>query len=119
MISEAEVLAGLDFLERHAPGRMKEAVAVAHRACLVIREDTKIDELRARPANDLELSVRSANALAHLGLKTVRAVEEFAWLPDAVILERGKKLYFGKKCVKEVRECLTNIGLGRRNGAPA
>jgi len=119
MMTKEEVLAGLAFIEKYAPEQMRGAIRVARSACEVVRAEIDLDEVRKRPADDLELSVRTAVALAHLGLKTVGAVEEFAALSDEVILARGKKVYFGKKSIKEMREVLGNIGLGRRNGAPS
>lgn len=119
MMTKEEVLTGLAFLEKYAPEKMRGALRMAKGACEAIGVEIDIDELRKRPVDDLELSVRTAVALAHLGLKTVRDVEEFVWLPDDVILARSKKVEFRKKGIKEVRALMTNIGLGRRDARPS
>lgn len=119
MISEAEVLAGLAFLEIHAPESMRGAVRMARGACESIRAAEKLAELRLRPADDLELSIRSLNGLATVGVKTVGDAEAFVALSDEEIRARDPKRYLGKKSLREIRALLKNIGLGRRDGRPA
>ena len=111
MISIDETLAGLAFLEAHAPQACRPAITMARGACLVVAQDAAVMRLRARSCDDLELSVRALNAIGHLGCKTIGDVEALARLPDDVVLARGKTVYFGKKCLREVREVLKNIGL--------
>lgn len=117
MISAAEVLAGLTFLEAHAPDAMRGAIHVARGACEQVHAVAKLDEFRRSSAEGLELSIRSAVALAHLGLKTVGDVEEFAALPDEVVFARGKKVSLGKKSLKEIRALMATLGLGRRQAS--
>ncbi len=114
MISLEETIAGLAFLERHAPDECKSAIALARGACLHTGKLAALEELRARPYDDLELSVRALNGLGHIGCKTIRDVEELVALPDDVVFLRGKKVYFGKKCLRETREVLKRLGLEAR-----
>lgn len=69
------------------------------------------DEIRLQRADDLELSVRSLNAMQRLGLQTVADVEGFITQSDDVVLKAGQPHGFQKKCMREVREALKNIGL--------
>jgi hypothetical protein len=110
-MTEDEMFAGLKFLLRYAPREYLAALEAAIEACRTVQSSSAIDRLRADSVDALDLSVRSANALEGMGLKTVSAVEAFAALPDVVVLERGKKNYFSKKCLKEVREALADVGL--------
>ena len=119
MIDDSEVFAGLAFLERYARPEFQPALRMAAQALSVVRAKHQLDAVRARDAADLELSVRSLAALSHMGLKTVADVETFVSKPDATVFEFGKRHYFGKKCLREVREVLKNIGLPeRRNAVP-
>lgn len=120
MMTAKEVLSGLVFLAKYAPAQMHGPLQLARAACEKALDDMTLDEIRDRPADDLEVSVACAASLGHLGLKTVRDVEEFVKLPDDVILTRGKKVYFGKKRIKEVRNVLKEIGLfvARREARP-
>jgi DNA-directed RNA polymerase alpha subunit len=119
MIDDSEVLAGLAFLERYARPEFQPALRMATQALSVVRAKQQLDAVRARDAADLELSVRSLAALLNMGLKTVADVETFVGKPDAVALEFGKRHHFGKKCLREVREALKDIGLPeRRNAVP-
>ncbi len=114
MMDDSEVLAGLSFLERHAPPEFGPALRMAAGACLQIHAQRIAEALRGRSAEELELSGPTLSALGHLGLKTVKDVEDFVGLPEHVILERGKKVWFGKKSIKEVRDLLKQIGLEAR-----
>lgn len=113
MISDAELLAGLAFLKIHAHPAYHAALHMAEGACMAVRADRERDDLRTRAAEDLELSVRAANALLHLGIKTVGDLERFV---DKVDLSSPalKRAYFGKRVLKECREVLKNIGLESR-----
>jgi hypothetical protein len=117
MMLEDEVFAGLRFLSRHAPPEYRPAIEMALSACRVVKDACALDKLRARPAADLEISVRAGNALAHLNLETIGDVEKFMNLDEDVILERGKHFQFRKKCLKEVRLLLKSIGLEPRRNA--
>ncbi len=111
MISDDELMAGLKFLSRHAPHEYHTSLEQAIVACFAIRDLGALDKLRARPVDDLELSVRSLNALMHMGLVTIGDVETLMAKDDDVILTRGKRHYFSKKCLKEVRLLLKSIDL--------
>jgi hypothetical protein len=111
MISDAELLAGLAFLEKYAHQDFGDALRTAKTACVTVLANRRKDELRALPAGRLELSVRSANTIASLGFKTVGEVEAFVAMPDAHIFERGKRFGFQKKCMKELRALMKEIGL--------
>lgn len=113
-LSVAELLAGLAFLERHAPpaaarslGAYQSAVTAAKHACERVRAEEKNEELRETPCDDLELSVRAANVLKDLGCRTLRDVEA---LDPARLLDR--RTGGGKKTAREVAELLRNLGLG-------
>jgi ParB-like chromosome segregation protein Spo0J len=128
------MLSGYEIAAGHRRARAAHMAGLTHVPCMVremsdaelldelckVRDASAIDKLRARPADDLELSVRSANALAAMKLETIGAVEQLMAMADDVILERGKRHYFTKKSIKEVRLLLISIGLGsRRNAAPS
>lgn len=120
MMTAREALGGLAFLARYAPVGMRSAILLAQAACERVLDEMSLDEIRDRPVDDLEVSIACGAALGHLGFKTIRDVEEFVWLPDDVILQKGKKVYFGKKRIKEVRNVLKELGLeGRREARPA
>jgi DNA-directed RNA polymerase alpha subunit len=108
-IDDGEVLAGLAFLSRYARAEFKPALEFAASACLQIRAQDKVTRLRLRPTDDLELSVRSLNALASLELNTIGDVEKFFCQSDDAFLLHSS--HFTKKCFKEVRQVLKNIGL--------
>ena len=112
MIEDSELLAGLAFLKRYAHLDYGPTLDSAIVTVNYIRMAHKADEIRKQPTDDMELSVRSLAALRSLKLTTVGEVERFVNLTDREIIERGKKHYFGKKCLKEVRELLRGLGLG-------
>lgn len=116
MIDDSELLAGIAFLRRYAHPDYAQALVMAEAAVKQVREERRRNVLRATPASELELSVRSANALSALGLKTVGDVESFVSFRDEPVLERGKRHGFGKKCLKEVRGLLKSLGLEVRGG---
>lgn len=116
MISAEEVLAGLEFLERHADEAFKSAIRLALGACRNVQTGRKFDDVRGRPVDDLELSIRALSALAALGLKTIGDVEQFMRKSDSTLLAEGKRANFGAKSVKEVRAILKDIGLEYRAG---
>lgn len=111
MISDDELFAGLKFLSRHAPPEYRASIMGALDACCVLRDLSALDKLRSRPADDLELSVRSANAMQSMGLLTIGDVEALMAKDDDLVLLRGKSCHFTKKCLKEVRLLLASIGL--------
>jgi hypothetical protein len=111
MIDDGELLAGLAFLARYAHPDYRSVLAVCSADVLAIRAEHKRNEIRKVPITDLELSIRTSNALTSLGLKTVDDVESFVSFKDEMILERGKRHYFGKKCLKETRALLKELGL--------
>lgn len=80
-----------------------------------IVENEAKSEARKRPLDDMELSVRSRNALVALRCATVGDVEALFKQGDAAILAFGKPYKFGKHCMREVRELLNNIGLSTRS----
>jgi RNA polymerase alpha subunit len=115
VIDDSEVLAGLAFLERHARSEFQPAIRMTLAACENFRHLDKLDQLRLRSIDDLEISIRLHAALCAMGIKTVGEVEALATLPDPDVLVRGKRHHFGKKCLKEVRAIVESVGLGRRS----
>jgi DNA-directed RNA polymerase alpha subunit len=111
VISDEELFAGLEFLLRHSPPEYRGALEIVLGACTVVRDSNATDKLRARRVDDLELSVRSANALQGMGLKTIGEVEALMAKDDELILFRGRFHHFTKKSLKEVRLLLKSIGL--------
>ena len=120
-IEDSELLAGLAFLECYAHPDYHPALRLAATACRGIRATRRLDEMRKGSAENLDLSVRSLHALRAMGLKTVADVEGFVEQDDASVLHAGKRHYFTKKCLREVRELLGSFGLNgaRRNARPA
>lgn len=111
-LSDAELLAGLAFLEIHTPPAYRETLQAASREVSRIRHQQKLDELRGRHASSLETSVRAGRALEAMGCVTVGDVEKLiAGKPDASLLQKGKPHRFGKKCLKETQELLRSRGL--------
>jgi hypothetical protein len=115
MIDDSELLAGLAFLQRHAHPDYTPSLKMAESTILVIRRGRALDELRKRPIDDLELSVRADTALRRLDLETIGDVERFMDRPDSALLNRSHRDFFGMKTIKEVRAILKAIGLDRSN----
>ena len=113
VISDAELLAGLAFLQIHAHPAYHGALHMAEGACKQIRAEIQRGEVRMRAAEELEMSVRAALAIRQLGVKTVGDLEQ---LLDKIDLSSrdAKRAGFGKKCLKECREMLKNLGLEPR-----
>ena len=117
MISDAELLAGLAFLQIHSHPAHHAALKMALAACNAVHQDRKRDEVRVRAAADLELSVRALCAIEQLGIKTVGDLERLLndhAEPDLLTSREAKKAGFGVKVLKQCREVLKNIGLEPR-----
>lgn len=111
-ISVAEVLAGLTFLEIHAPDRYQPLV----RACrLRIESERELEPERVRAvlADNLELSIRSLHAILSSSINTVGDLERFMVAHSDEELRSGEWRFrgWGKKATKEVRELLKSLGL--------
>ena len=106
---DAELLAGLAFLQRYAHTDFHPVLQIAIDACVNVRANRKRAEIRRMLVGDVELSIRSANALERMGVTTVAEMESLVAMPDAEIMARGKKHWFGKKCLKEVRLLLNEL----------
>lgn len=65
----------------------------------------EMDELLARPLEDLELPVRPYNCLKQIGVKTIG---ELLQIPEPELL---KLRNFGEKSLEEIKEKLTPLGL--------
>lgn len=63
------------------------------------------DQIKNMPVEDLELSVRTANCLQNLG---VRTVGELIMFTEEELL---KTKNFGRKSLKEINELLADMGL--------
>ena len=116
MITDAELLAGLAFLRRHADPDYDAALRLAENAVTAKHAERELLVLRRSPSADLELSVRALNALVHLKLETVGAVEAFMAWPDQTVIanakDRGVKI--GKRTTRELREVFRSLGLDWR-----
>lgn len=116
--TDAELLAGLAFLRRYAHPDFMPSLQLAESAILAIRRERALDEIRARPIADLELSIRAHNTLARFkDLTFVRDLEKFMDRPDSAILRRTHHDFFGMKTIKEIRALLKEIGLESRRAA--
>ena len=114
MISDAELLAGLAFLQIHSHPAHHAALKMALSACNAVHQDRKRDEVRVRAASDLEVSVRTGCALQDLGIKTVGDLERLLNDPaeeNLLSSREAKKAGFGKRVLKECREVLKNVGI--------
>src|SRR5437899_5674585 len=67
---------------------------------------TEINKNLLRSVNELELSVRAANCLKNANIKTI------ADLVQKSEMEMLKTKNFGKKSLNEIKEILTEMGLG-------
>jgi hypothetical protein len=112
MISDADLIDALKFLQRYAPKDFDGVLGAAIDSCGGIRQRRWLEEIRKLPTNRLELSIRSLSALTNLGLKTIGDVAQFVGSDDDKILARGKSVYFGKRCLREVRSLLEEINRG-------
>ena len=65
----------------------------------------EMEELLARPLEDLELPVRPYNCLKQIGVKTIGELLQY---PESELL---KLRNFGEKSLEEIREKLTPLGL--------
>jgi DNA-directed RNA polymerase alpha subunit len=121
MISHHDAIEMLAILARNSPPEFQAVLRAALSSFERVMEDRQRDEMRAHRADELELSVRSLNAIEKLGINTVGELETFVGRPDDVVLAEAKRApyHFGKKCLREVREVLKNVGLEpRRNAVP-
>lgn len=121
MISIGELIAGLTFLEIHAPDdRMKLSIKHCQEEVLSLRKELQLEELRASKAEDLELSVRALNCIAKCHLLTVGAVELFMMNHTDSELCSGefRRNFWGKKVAKEIRLLLKELGLELEHECP-
>jgi DNA-directed RNA polymerase subunit alpha len=84
------------------PDQLGEAKPEARRE----EEQREINKNLFRSVNELELSVRAANCLKNANIKTI------ADLVQKTEMEMLKTKNFGKKSLNEIKEILTEMGLG-------
>ncbi|HKM56298.1 MAG TPA: DNA-directed RNA polymerase subunit alpha C-terminal domain-containing protein [Isosphaeraceae bacterium] len=112
MIDDSEMFSGLSFLMKHSHADYAPALSAAFKACLAVRHQHMLDALREHPVDVLELSVRTANAVMAMGCGTLGHIETMlSRESDEELMARGKRHSFGKKCLKEVRVLLKDMGL--------
>jgi hypothetical protein len=113
-MDDKELFAGLDFLVRYAHPAYKPALILAVGACKTVREARCQEDVRTLAAEDLEVSIRAANAIKTLGICTVGDLEKLLSdhrHEDLLASREAKKAGFGKKCLKECLELLNSLGL--------
>ena len=113
-IEDSELFAGLAFLMRHAHPAYSQYLEIAERACRSVRQRRNEDDLRMTPIDDLEISIRLLTALKALKLETAGHIERLLCdhrEEDLLSSGEAKNARFGKKCLKECRELMRNLGL--------
>jgi hypothetical protein len=112
LLSHAEILAGVAFLESHAPDAWQPWLTACRKALEEQRKADKEEAWRTRPLGGLGLCVRAEVALRDLGAKTVGDVEKlFAGRSDEWIRSTHGYRKFTKIVLRDVRGRLKANGL--------
>lgn len=105
----AEIMAGVTFLEVHAPPEVKGALEACSRAIEGVARQMRLDRVRDLAIDDVEVSIRTSLRLKGRGIKSLRALET---LLTSKTDEQLRWMFKGElKTLKECREMLKTLGL--------
>jgi hypothetical protein len=107
----AEMLAGISFLESHAPETWIPILEACREGMQRFHLEEKREALRERPCDELLLNVRAERAVLHVGCATIRDVEKLMGQSDTAIRARYGHRTFSKIALRNIRDELRKRGL--------
>ena len=110
-LSPAEILAGIAFLESHAPDGFRPTIEACRRALEETRQEQTRERWRERTWDELGLCVRAESVLRDLGLRTIREVEKLMSRSDPALVGTYGRKALTKIVLRDLREGLKRKGL--------